>query len=114
MFDPKRRMALRGLVGTAVASVFATGFARRGHAATHTVTIRNFAFEPATLTVAAGDTVTFTNADGAPHTATASSGAFDTGRLTTGQSKAFRFPGAGAHDYICSIHPRMKGRIVVQ
>ena len=70
MIEFKRRAALRAIFGTAAASVFATGFARRGHAATHTVTIRNFAFEPATLTVAAGDTVTFTNADGAPHTAT--------------------------------------------
>ena len=115
MFDPKRRLVLRAMAGTVAATAFTAGLATRSHAATHTVTIRNFAFEPANLTIAAGDTVTFVNADSAPHTATANSGAFDTKRLENGQSAALRFTGAGTHDYFCAIHhPRMKGRIVVQ
>ena len=55
-------------------------------AATHQVAIRGMAFEPATLTIAIGDSVTFTNEDSAPHTATATNGAFDTGRLGRGDA----------------------------
>ncbi|MEM7258676.1 MAG: plastocyanin/azurin family copper-binding protein, partial [Pseudomonadota bacterium] len=54
------------------------------------------------------------NQDSAPHTATATSGAFDTGNLTNGQSGSITLTDAGSFDYICAIHPSMKGTIVVQ
>ena len=114
MSDFSRRAAVKLLGGTAIASIFATAFASRAQAASHTVRITNFAFQPTNLTISAGDTVTFVNDDGAPHTATSDAGAFDTGRLNTGQSASLRFSGAGTHNYICTIRPRMKGRIVVQ
>ncbi|MEL6920222.1 MAG: cupredoxin family copper-binding protein [Pseudomonadota bacterium] len=82
-----------------------------GHA--HTVTISGFAFEPASLTVNAGDTITFVNEDGAPHTATAA-GVFDTGRLGNGASAAITVSDAGTYDYICSFHPNMRGSIIVE
>mgnify|MGYP000566124347 CR=1 FL=1 len=79
-------------------------------AADHAVTIKGFAFSPATLTVAAGDTVTFTNEDGAPHTATAADGSFDTGRIDGGGSATVTV-GGGDHAYKCNFHSSMKGTI---
>ena len=87
--------------------------ATQARAATHEVTIQNFAFEPADLTIAAGDTVVFTNADGAPHTATADNGSFDTGRLSRNQSAELTFSAAGSFSYFCAFHPNMKGTITV-
>ncbi len=81
---------------------------------TVTVTIKNFAFEPATITIAAGDTVVFVNEDGAPHTATASNGTFDTGNLSTGESGSISVIDAGTYEYFCAIHPAMKGTVVVE
>ena len=82
-------------------------------AAEQTVTIKNMKFSPAELTIAAGDTVTFVNADGAPHTATSDAGSFDTGRLTTGQSATLTFASAGDFAYHCEIHRSMKAIIHV-
>jgi amicyanin len=80
------------------------------------VTIRNFAFDPAKLTISVGQTVTWTNEDAVPHTATATSPAkaFDSGNLNQGQRYSFTFDKAGTYDYICIYHPYMKGTIVVQ
>jgi plastocyanin len=83
-------------------------------AADHTVTIKNFAFSPASLDISAGDNVTFVNEDGAPHTATANDGSFDTGRLSSGQSATVTFNSAGEFAYFCQFHPNMKATIVVQ
>ena len=110
MSDTTRRTLLKHAVLGAATLPF---LAARAHAATHTVTIQNFAFSPAELTVAAGDTVVFVNADGAPHTATADSGAWDTGRLDNGASAEVTFPAAGAHPYFCAIHTHMRGTIIV-
>ncbi|MCK0096999.1 cupredoxin family copper-binding protein [Yoonia sp. F2084L] len=84
------------------------------NAADHVVTIKGFAFEPAVLTIAAGDSVTFVNEDGAPHTATANNGAFDTGNLGRGDQSKLTFSAAGTFDYFCSVHPNMTAQIVVQ
>ncbi|HEX2221386.1 MAG TPA: cupredoxin family copper-binding protein [Candidatus Limnocylindria bacterium] len=95
----------------------ATGLARPAvpvRGATHQVSIDNFAFMPANLTVAVGDTVTWTNNDDAPHTATAGNGAFDSGNLDNGQTYSFTFTTAGTFSYICEIHPQMTGTITVQ
>ena len=80
-------------------------------AADHAVSIKRMKFNPPALTVAAGDTITFTNEDGAPHTATADDGAFDTGRLSKGQSATVTVSAAGAHAYKCMVHPSMKGTV---
>ena len=80
-------------------------------AAEHAVAIKGMKFDPPALTVAAGDTITFTNEDGAPHTATADDGAFDTGRLSRGQSATVTVSAAGEHAYKCLVHPSMKGTV---
>ena len=79
----------------------------------HAITIKGMKFNPADLTVAVGDTVTFTNADSAPHTATADDGSFDTGKLGKGQGAALTFAGKGDFAYHCNIHRSMKGVIHV-
>lgn len=83
-------------------------------AASHNVAIQGMKFSPANISVAAGDTITFTNMDSAPHTATANDGSFDTGRLSRGQSARVTISGAGTFNYICEIHPRMKGTVTAQ
>ncbi len=80
---------------------------------THAVTIKGFAFEPANLSIKAGDSVIFTNEDSAPHTATADNGSFDTGRLDRGQASTVSFSGSGSFSYFCAFHPNMKGSITV-
>lgn len=82
-------------------------------ATTHTVEIKGFSFSPATLTIAAGDTVTFVNKDAAPHTASDRGGAFDTGRLKKGQSAQITFSSKGKFNYFCRVHPRMKATLSV-
>lgn len=96
------------------AAVLFAGFATPVLAADHAVSIKGMRFDPPVLTVAVGDTITFTNEDGAPHTATAGNGAFDTGRLNRGESATVTVATAGAHDYICEIHPMMKGTVTAQ
>lgn len=89
-------------------------FTNMANAADHVVTIKGFAFEPAVLTIAAGDRVTFVNKDGAPHTATQNDGAFDTGRLKKNAKSMLTFAAAGTFNYFCEIHPKMKAQIVVK
>jgi plastocyanin len=84
------------------------------HAAASTgVTIKNFKFGPASSSVRVGDTITWSNQDIAAHTATASDGSFDTGTINQGKSGSHTFTKAGTFAYICSIHPSMKGTVVV-
>ena len=77
------------------------------------VNIDNFAFVPATLTVRAGSTVTWTNHDEEPHTVAASDGSFHSPGLGTGGTFSHTFATAGTFDYVCSIHPMMHGTVVV-
>ena len=77
------------------------------------VTIRNFAFSPATLTVAKGTTVTWTNTDASVHTVTAVAGAFDSGNLAQAHSFSRVFGAAGTYMYRCNIHQYMTATVVV-
>jgi plastocyanin len=77
------------------------------------VGINGFAFVPATLTVTAGSTVTWTNQDEDPHTVVDGGGAFRSQVLGSGGVYSFTFPAAGTFDYVCSIHPFMHGTVVV-
>ncbi|HEX2865311.1 MAG TPA: cupredoxin family copper-binding protein [Deinococcales bacterium] len=77
------------------------------------VTMQDFNFSPANLTVAVGTTVTFTNQGSASHSATANDGSFDTGVLASGKSASVTFTKAGTFAYHCVIHPMMTGSITV-
>jgi plastocyanin len=78
------------------------------------VTIQNFAFDPASLTVAVGSTVTWTNRDSVGHTVTADDGSFDSKTIANGDTFSHTFSQAGTFAYHCSIHTTMKATIVVQ
>ncbi|OJZ68830.1 amidase [Mycobacterium paraffinicum] len=77
------------------------------------VNIDGFAFAPATLTVATGTTVTWTNRDEEPHTVAASDGSFHSPGMGTGATFTHTFTDPGTFDYVCSIHPMMRGTVVV-
>jgi plastocyanin len=77
------------------------------------VTIDNFTFAPAELTVKVGTTVTWTNHDDIPHTIV-SAGKFRSKALDTDNSFSFTFTAAGDYKYFCSLHPHMTGMIKVE
>ena len=80
------------------------------------ITIDNFAFSPAALTVQPGQKVTVLNKDTTTHTLTASDKkAFDTGSVAPGATGSFTAPTApGSYPYICTIHPFMHGTLTVK
>ena len=78
------------------------------------VKISNFKFVPASLSAGEGAGITVTNDDSTTHTATADDGGFDTGNLDPGSSKTITVAKPGSYAYHCTIHPFMKGTIVVK
>jgi len=79
------------------------------------VTIDNFTFTPASLTVKAGTTVTWTNHDDIPHGVASSTNAFKkSNALDTDDSFSFTFTTPGTFQYFCYLHPHMVGTIVVE
>ena len=77
------------------------------------VKIANFTFDPPTLTVKAGTTVTWINADDIPHLVSEKDGKFRSSALDTNDKFSQTFSIAGTVEYFCAIHPHMTGRIVV-
>ncbi len=80
----------------------------------HAIVIKNFAFTPATLTVAKGTTLKVTNADGTTHTFSAKNGAFSTGELAGGKSATVKLNTSGTFSFYCKIHNYMTGTLVVK
>jgi len=79
------------------------------------VAIDNFSFSPATSTVPVGATVTWTNRDNVPHVVTSADNQFKKSPvLKAGQRFSNTFATTGTYSYFCSIHPRMKGKIIVK
>jgi plastocyanin len=79
------------------------------------ISIDNFSFTPATLTVKAGTTVTWTNKDDIPHGIASSNNAFKkSGALDTDDGYSFTFTTPGTYQYFCYLHPHMVGSIVVE
>ena len=77
-------------------------------------------YEPETLTVSKGTTVTWTNEDSTLHTVTSGSPEagnsgteFDSSYLAAGKTFQHQFNTAGTFDYYCTLHPYMKGKVVV-
>ena len=77
------------------------------------VNIDNFSFVPATLTVAPGATVKWTNHDDIPHNIFDENNKFHSPVLDTDQNWSYRFIEPGRYEYYCKIHPKMTGRVVV-
>lgn len=85
-------------------------------ATAHHVTMSGYAFQPAALTITAGDTVTWTNHDTAPHDVQITYGpaGAHSPLLSKGASWSFTFTAAGSYTYVCSVHPGMAARLVVR
>ena len=86
--------------------------------ATDVVTIENFAFSPANITVKKGTTVTWTNKDSAAHTVTQDSNTpggpgMDSKGLSQGESYTATFTTAGTFKYHCAFHSSMSGTVTV-
>ena len=77
------------------------------------VSISNYAYSPAALTVTAGTTVTWTNNDSVAHTVTSDTGYFGSRQMSPGGTCSFTFTSPGTYGYHCQIHPTMKGTIIV-
>jgi plastocyanin len=78
------------------------------------VLIKDFMFVPTTLTVKAGTTVTWANKDEEPHTVFSDTGLFRSNAMDTGEAFSFKFDTPGTYHFLCTIHPRMVGTIVVE
>src|ERR1700739_3434828 len=78
------------------------------------VKIDNFSFGPATLTVAAGTTVTWKNNDDVPHTVVSDDKVFKSKALDTDDKFSYTFTKPGTYNYFCSVHPKMIAKVVVQ
>ena len=78
-----------------------------------TASIGDRAFQPSTIRIAAGGTVTWTNDDDDEHTVTATDASFDSGVMGAGATHRQRFPTAGTYAFLCAIHPDMRGDVVV-
>jgi plastocyanin len=105
---------LRGAARLAVAVAIALCLAGANANAEDTeVTIDNFTFSPAALTVRVGTTVTWKNRDDIPHTVV-SAGKFRSKTMDTDDGFSFTFTAAGDYKYFCSLHPHMTGMIKVE
>ena len=111
----------------ALALIGATGFlsqrsagrpANSGHSTAKiaTVVIRWFKFEPATVTVHAGEAVEWKNDGFVPHTVTADAGkpAFDSGKIDPESTWRYVARKKGTYNYTCAYHPNMTGKLIVQ
>jgi plastocyanin len=108
-----------GLAAGAALLLHAAGAAAQHQTAVPTarqITIENFAFVPATVTVAAGTEIVWVNHDEDLHTVNsiATPTAFKSPPLDTGDKFAFVFTKPGHYRYFCSIHPHMVGTIIVK
>lgn len=76
------------------------------------VTIQGYAFQPKDVTIDKGGTVTWTNQDSVVHDVKFSDS--ESPDLKSGKLYSKTFDKAGTFDYICTIHPTMKGRVIVK
>ena len=78
----------------------------------NSVVIQDSAFNPDSLTIKEGESVTWTNQDSAAHNIRI--GDFNSKTISNGESADYKFDKKGSYDYICGIHPSMKGKIIVE
>jgi len=90
------------------------GAAKPAKPVTHTVNIKGMKFTPASVTIKAGDSVSWDNGDQRDHTVVAADGSFTSGNIGAGNTFSFTFTKPGKYEYACSLHPRMRGVVIVQ
>jgi plastocyanin len=78
------------------------------------VKIAGFKFSPDTVNATANAAIKWTNDDGAPHQIVIASKNLKTPVLNKGRSAELKIDAAGSYDYVCGMHPSMKGKVVVK
>ena len=103
------------LAGVVLAAGLATVLAA-GPAWAASVNVADFRFSPGTVTIKAGESVTWSSSGPSPHTVTADDQSFDSGTLNPGQSFSHTFSTPGTYHYHCQFHVAqgMVGTVVVQ
>ena len=111
-----RTLAIAASVVASAAILWTNAQAAQGNKPPQTVAVEidNFKFGTASLEVAAGTTVTWTNRDDVPHTVTSSTKIFKSAALDTAEGFSYTFKEAGTFEYYCSLHPHMTGKVVVR
>ena len=110
------RRSLFAVCGAALLATASGAVAQQVATGTAEIDIKNFAFVPATLTVAAGTAVTWVNQDEEPHNIVdlAKPHVFRSQGIDGGDKYTFVFYKPGTYEYVCSVHPHMHGTIVVK
>jgi plastocyanin len=97
---------------TETTAVTPTPAGAAGGSGTIPVSITSSAYNPATVTIKAGQTVEWTNDDSTTHTVTSLT--FDSGPIDPGKKFAFTFHDPGTVDYADTLHPNIKGQVIAQ
>ena len=98
------------VMGMLVASVLADAAVQKSGGS---VSIVNSSYQPGTVSIKTGQSVTWTNNDDRDHTVAGTDGSFSSGNLKPGQTFTHRFTKAGTYSYGCKLHPRMRGSVTV-
>jgi plastocyanin len=77
------------------------------------IEIKDFSFQPKTITVPVSTKVVWVNKDEEPHTVASTDDVFKSKALDTDDQFSFTFDKKGTYEYFCSVHPRMTAKIVV-
>jgi plastocyanin len=89
--------------------------ASTGNAKENKIEIKDFAFNPQTITVKSGEKITWINRDEEPHTVVSVGKQFKKSTaLDTDQTYTIVAGAPGTYAYFCSVHPKMTGTIVVE
>jgi plastocyanin len=98
--------------GTTTGSTTGTTGSSSGPGANE-VWIQGMAFSPATITVATGTTITWTNKDAVAHNVTSTTSLFNSPSIGTNGTYSHLFPTAGTYNYYCTVHPSMTATVIV-
>ena len=112
--SPRCRIAMLLALCPPLLGLAAVGGVHAAAAKTQSVAIDGFAFMPQVITITAGTTVTWTNADEDPHTVVATDKSFHSSAIDTDERFSFTFTHPGEFTYFCSLHPHMTGKVVVK
>jgi plastocyanin len=107
-----RRSLLRRILGGGALALFGVPV-RNAAAETKEVIIDNFSFSPTPLIISAGSTVTWLNQDDIPHSIVCPVLQVKSQPLDTDDTFSFQFDKPGTFDYVCGLHPHMRGQVMV-
>ncbi len=80
---------------------------------TEDIEVRDYTFQPDSITVEPGTTVIWTNYDNDQHTVTSNEEIFDSGLFGEGETFEYTFEEPGTYEYFCRPHPFMTGEVIV-